>query len=215
VLSDGNSGKLANYDVTIAPATLTVNKDCTTAQITSSASTINYGQSLTFTATVTANAPGSGTPTGTVSFYDGGTLLGTSTLSGGTATFTVAKLSAGTHAITVGYNSDANFLASLSDTFTQTVRSAEVQIVLLGARVNALVNSGVLGSQEANGLTPKLNAALANLNAGNVKAGVNQLKAFINQASAMLKRPKLTLVQSQQLEALIDAAHQAIASALA
>jgi hypothetical protein len=163
-----------------------------------------------------ANAPGSGTPTGTASFYDGTTLLGTSALSSsGTATLSVARLSAGTHAITVRYNSDPNFLASLSDAFTQTVRSAADQTVLLSAQVNALVKSGVSSSQEANGLTPKLNAALASLSADNVKAGVNQLNAFLNHVNAMLKRPKLTQEQAQQLQALIDAANQAIASALA
>jgi len=215
VLYDGNSGKLTNYDTSIVPAQLTVTKDSTTAQVTSSASTINYGQSVTFTVTVTANAPGSGTPTGTVSFYDGGTLFGTSTLSGGAAALTVPKLNSGTHAITVGYNSDPNFLASQSAPFTQTVRSAAEQVALLSGEVNRLVKSGVLSSQEDNGLTPKLNAALASLNAGNVQAGVNQLNAFINHVNAMLKRPNLTQDQAQQLQALIDAATQAIESALA
>ena len=50
---------------------------------------------------------------------------------------------------------------------------------------------------------------------GNVQAGVNQLNAFTNHVNAMLKRPKLTQEQAQQLQALIDAADQAIASALA
>jgi Bacterial Ig-like domain (group 3)/FIMAH domain len=163
----------------------------------------------------TERPPGSGTPTGTVSFYDGGTLLGTSTLSGGAATLTVAKLSAGTHAIAVRYNSDPNFLASLSDPFTQTVRSAAEQVALLSGQVNELVKSGVLSSQEANGLTPKLNAALASLNAGNATAGVNQLNAFINEVNTMLKRPTLTQEEALQFQALIDAATQAIASALA
>ena len=40
-----------------------------------------FGQSVTFTATVAANAPGSGTPIGTVIFEDGSTILGAVTLS--------------------------------------------------------------------------------------------------------------------------------------
>ena len=42
-----------------------------------------------FTATVKTEVPGSGVPTGTVTFLDGSTSLGTATLgSGGKATFT-------------------------------------------------------------------------------------------------------------------------------
>src|SRR5262249_7354325 len=67
-----------DYSVTLIRGRLTVAQDGTTTQVTSSASTVDYGQAVTLTATVTANAPGSGTPTGTVSFYDGTTLLGTS-----------------------------------------------------------------------------------------------------------------------------------------
>ncbi len=48
--------------------------------------------SVTFTATVSVNSPGAGTPTGTVTFSDGGTTMGTASLSGGTATFTTSSL---------------------------------------------------------------------------------------------------------------------------
>jgi hypothetical protein len=49
-------------------------------------------QSVTFTATAAAVAPGSGTPTGTVTFKNGTTVLGTGTLSGGKATFATSVL---------------------------------------------------------------------------------------------------------------------------
>jgi len=197
--------------VTILPATLTVTKDSTTVQLTSSAGTVNYGQSVTFTATLTANAPGSGTPTGTVSFYDGTTLLATSTLSGGAATYTAPKLGAGSHAITVRFNGDVDFLGSTSAAVTQTVLSAAQQITLLVNRVDALVTSGVL-SGDASGLTAKLDSATASLNTGKVNAGVNQLNAFINQVNAFVNSRRLTKAQAQTL---IDAVDQAIASALA
>ena len=48
------------------------------------------GQSVTFTATVTAAAPGSGIPAGTVTFKDGASTIGTGTLSGGVATFSTS-----------------------------------------------------------------------------------------------------------------------------
>src|SRR5262249_9742680 len=65
-----------------------------------------FGQGVTFAATVNVTSPGSGAPTGTVTFFDGavgtGTNLGTATLVGSTATLTpaVTSLSAGTHTIT-------------------------------------------------------------------------------------------------------------------
>jgi len=43
---------------------------------------------LTINVTVSAVAPGAGTPSGTVTFKAGGKVLGTATLSGGTASMT-------------------------------------------------------------------------------------------------------------------------------
>jgi Big-like domain-containing protein/ASPM-SPD-2-Hydin domain-containing protein len=80
-----------------------------------------FGQSVTFTARVTAI---SGTPTGIVKFEDAGTTLGTGTLSAGKATFTTAALSAGTHSITGIYSGDANFGGSTSPVLTETVKQA-------------------------------------------------------------------------------------------
>ena len=42
-------GKLSNYDVKFLKGTLTVNKASTTVQVASSASTVDYGQPVTFT----------------------------------------------------------------------------------------------------------------------------------------------------------------------
>ena len=79
---------------------------------------------MTFTATVNAVAPGSGTPTGTVSFLDGSTNLGTGALSGGTATFSISTLAVAAHSITVVYGGDTNFLTSTSSILTQNVKQA-------------------------------------------------------------------------------------------
>ena len=79
-----------------------------------------YGQSVTFTATVTVNGPGSGTVTsGTVTFYDNGSLLGTPQVLSGTntATLTTSSLSvtgaAAFQTITASYSGDGvDFAAS-------------------------------------------------------------------------------------------------------
>jgi uncharacterized repeat protein (TIGR01451 family) len=92
--------------------TLAVNKANTTTSVSSSAAPSVSGQAVILT--VTANAPGSGTPTGAVTFYDAGVSIGTAALGGaGTATLTTSTLSTGTHSITAAYTSgDANFNAS-------------------------------------------------------------------------------------------------------
>ena len=109
---------------TSAPLTQTVNQAATTSKVTSSANPSVFGQSVTFTATVKAVAPGSGTPTGAVSFLDGSTILGTGTLSGGTATFSISTLAVSAHSITVVYAGDTSFLTSTSSILTQTVKQA-------------------------------------------------------------------------------------------
>ncbi len=97
----------------------------TTTVLTSSDATSVYGESVTFTATVAGTPPGTGTPTGTITFYDGPTDLGTGTLDGsGEATYSTSALSLGSHSITASYGGDANFLTSVSSAMTQTVGQA-------------------------------------------------------------------------------------------
>ena len=67
----------------------------------------------TFTATLTAVSPGSGTPTGNVQFLADGAALGAPvTLSSGLASLTTNSLAHGTHAITAQYAGDGNFFGS-------------------------------------------------------------------------------------------------------
>ena len=89
-----------------------VNKSSSTTAVTSSPNPSIFGQSVTFSATVSAVAPGTGTPTGTVTFLDGGSPIGTGTLTAGIATFTTSALTAGNHTITTTYSGDGNFSAS-------------------------------------------------------------------------------------------------------
>ena len=69
-----------------------------------------FGESVLLSTTVHAADPGSGTPTGTVTFKDGGGPIGTGTLSGGVATLTTSALAAGAHSFTASYGGDTNFL---------------------------------------------------------------------------------------------------------
>jgi hypothetical protein len=90
---------------------------------------------VTFTATVSALAPATGTPTGMVEFKDGGTTIDTATLSGGVATFKTSTLMVGTHTITATYLGDTNFLGSVSSPVDQTVNPGAANVAL-GATPN-------------------------------------------------------------------------------
>ena len=89
-----------------------------TTVVTSSSNPATAGQSLTLTATVTAN----GTLTGNVAFYDGGTLLGTVPLSGTKARFSTSALASGGHAITARYLGNGTIPPSVSPAFAQYVQ---------------------------------------------------------------------------------------------
>jgi hypothetical protein len=114
---------VSDYTVTATNGTLTVTKAATAATLVTSSNSITSGQSLTLTAQVMDASTGStGTPIGTVSFYDGTTLLGASTLTNSTASYTIATLAPGaTHTLTASYAGDMNFTTSTSNTGTIVV----------------------------------------------------------------------------------------------
>ena len=65
-----------------------------------------FGQTVTLEATVSVVSPGTGVPTGTVTFEDGSTTLGTVTLTDGVAQLSTTPSAAGTETITVAYSGD-------------------------------------------------------------------------------------------------------------
>jgi hypothetical protein len=98
---------------TSTAVTQTVNKANTTSAVTSSLNPAPFGQSVTFTVTVSAASPGSGTPTGSVTFKDGTTTLATKSLDGsGKATYSTSSLSKASHSITAVYAGDTGYNTS-------------------------------------------------------------------------------------------------------
>ena len=75
------------------------------------------GTNVLLTATVTS----SGTPGGTITFYDGSTSLGAGTLSAGVATLSTAALSVGTHSLTAAYGGSSSYSGSTSSALAVTV----------------------------------------------------------------------------------------------
>jgi large repetitive protein len=105
---------------TSTTASHTVNQQSTTVSLTSSANPSVNGSPVTFTATVSPNAVGSFSATGTVTFMDGGSMLAVIALSNGSAQFGTPGLSSGAHNISAVYSGDGNFTGS-SNSVSQTV----------------------------------------------------------------------------------------------
>jgi hypothetical protein len=106
----------SNFTGSTGMVTQVVNQTGTTATTTTLAPSLNpslFGQSVTFTATVTGNG---GTPTGSVTFTDTTTTqtLGTITLTGGQASVTTSTLTAGSHVIQANYGGDTTTAAARS-----------------------------------------------------------------------------------------------------
>jgi subtilase family serine protease len=85
--------------------------------VTGSAASINAGQSVSFTASITGFHP-----TGSVQFANNGQALAAPVaLNNGQATLTAALLTPGSNSITANYSGDGNNLASTSNVFSETV----------------------------------------------------------------------------------------------
>jgi hypothetical protein len=111
--------------------------------LTSSLNPSTAGQSVTFNVAVTAVAPGSGTPTGAVTFLNGTSTLGSAILSGGSASYSTAALPVGSDSITASYSGDGNFASTVSLALTQIVNqpSEGATATLLSSNVNPSVYS--------------------------------------------------------------------------
>jgi hypothetical protein len=99
-----------------------VNSAATGTALTAIPNPLLLGEALVLTASVTAVAPGAGTPTGAVTFRDGTATLATIPLNGSAqAVYTATGLALGTHSLTATYTGDANFTAGAPATWTQNV----------------------------------------------------------------------------------------------
>jgi hypothetical protein len=110
-------GDTNNIGSTSTMLSQAVDQAVSSTALVSSANPSTYGQSVTFTVTVTGESP-----QGTVDFKDGGTTVcGAVALSAGQATCATSALSAATHSMTAVYNGDTGNAASTSPALSQTV----------------------------------------------------------------------------------------------
>ena len=122
IVPSAAGANLADYTVTVQNGTLNITQAGTTTSLNVSSGSITPGESATLTAQVASST--TGTPTGSVNFYDGATLLNITpaALVGGTASFATTTLSAGiTHHLTAVYSGDVNFATSSTSSSTPIV----------------------------------------------------------------------------------------------
>lgn len=113
----------------------------TTTTLVSSANPSILGESVSFTATVTAQV--TGTPTGTITFSDGNIPLGQSTLAAGTASLAISSLTLGSHSVVASYSGDSTFTGSASTVESQTVQKADTSTSLNAAPSTANLNQNI------------------------------------------------------------------------
>lgn len=161
----GKQGDTANSPLDIELIGVADAVNSTTVAVTSSINPSAFGQSVTFTATVTTGS-GTGNLTGTVSFLDGTETLqanvalnappGTTS----TATFTTGSLTVGQHSITATYNNsgDLNHFSSTSTALTQTVQEATATNLTSSANPSAVGQNvtftATVTSPAGGGVTP-------------------------------------------------------------
>ena len=111
----------ASYNQLSPAAVLTVTLAPTVTQVATSKTPTPFGEPVTFTASITSSY---GSPSGTVSFFDGSASIGTGTVSGGKAILTTSTLSLGMHSIKAVYAGAGNFASSTSTAIAQVVNQA-------------------------------------------------------------------------------------------
>ena len=101
----------------------------TSVTVTSDANPSVVTDRVTFTATVSTSLA-----TGNVVFSVDGVSASPVAVADGVATFSTTSLTKGTHTVVATYAGDANFLGSVSDSFTQTVKGFPTTVNLQSSR---------------------------------------------------------------------------------
>jgi sugar lactone lactonase YvrE len=141
----GALGDTVNPPLDIELVGIATSANSTTVTLTSSLNPSDFGQSVTFTATVTTGT-GALDTSSTVTFFDGATQLGVVDINtSGVATFSISMLTVGLHPITATYSGDSQHFGSTGkltpkpnqevDEATATVLQSSGSPSLLGASV--------------------------------------------------------------------------------
>ena len=105
-----------------------VTKGITSTSLSSATNPAISGQAVLLTATVTAT----GTPAGSVTFYDGAAALTTVPLTGNQAAYSTSSLAVGTHILTASYSGDGTYASSTSAALYESVVVVQTGTYLYG-----------------------------------------------------------------------------------
>lgn len=148
------TGATDNSPLTLIIAGNAPPANSTTINVSSSQNPAYFGQSITFTATVSSGA-GTGALSGTLAFYDGSTKLADNIAinSIGNGQFTTSTLAIGTHSITIQYSGDSKHYASTSSPISQVVNeqtavvlTSSLSPVPLGSSVTLTATVSIAGN---------------------------------------------------------------------
>ena len=114
------NGDTNNASVTSSAVSIGITQYAPTVAISSSATSVGSGASVTLVATLSGGL----SPTGSVTFYDGAAVLGSSTVSGSAVILTISSLSGGPHSIRAVYGGDGNNATATSLTLAITAGKA-------------------------------------------------------------------------------------------
>lgn len=193
------------YNFVFVNGLLTITPAATTTTLVSSNATPGQNTPVTLTATVTSTAKG--TPTGSISFFNGTTLLNTITLpANGVATLSTNFVTLGATTITAVYSGDGNYVTSASSGVGETAVTSG--FVVSATPTTLTIKSGSSGTLGFT-LTPTGNFqgaatfACTGLPAAATCSFAPSIVSFgVNNAAVMTQLTIATNVQTSSLDLL-------------
>ncbi|WP_028657011.1 Ig-like domain repeat protein [Nocardioides sp. J54] len=148
-----------------APRTVTVSKAAVEVTLSATSSSTVTGEAIGLTATVAVQAPGGGSPDGTVQLIVDGNPTGAPVdLVNGSASFpSLTSLSAGAHTLAVSYSGSARYLTG-SDQLSQQVAKADTTTTLLASPSPSLQDQEVRLTATVAAVSPGSGSATGTVN---------------------------------------------------
>jgi len=194
-LSGCNSGSSSSTAVT--PTSLA---------LSSTATSVNQGSSVTLTASL-GNSANSSAAIGVVTFYDGNTALQATSITGSTTVSTTQTLTAGVHSITAAYAGDQTHAASTSNAITITVYVGTTTTLTASPTLAATAAPVTLTATVAAGLLAPTGSVI--FYSGTTALGTASLSAVNGSEVATLVTTALTTTGSSPTTYSITASYVA------
>ncbi|GGH05744.1 hypothetical protein GCM10011586_22440 [Silvibacterium dinghuense] len=185
---------IQNYTLSATNGTLTVTKANVQVQAHASSSISGDGSPVTLNAVVASTT--TGTPTGTVTFYQGTTSLGNAALANGAASLQTSQLASGSDSVTASYSGDADFNSGASTAFTETVTTFSVSLskqsmqVAAGSQAVLTLTASPVGGSFSNAIQLSVSGlpsgAVATFTPSSITPGANPASSTLEIQTANL-----------------------------